>query len=219
MKSLKQIDLEHNPLIIKPEASTKKILKLLKENESLRDLNLNTNLINGIYKYKKKVILKILIVGDSAVGKTTLLHRYVEGRFSPDTRLTIGVEFFLKETEIDDKQCTLQFWDFQAQDRFRFMIEHFVIGAKGALLLFDLTRLLTLENLEQFANIVRKGDADLPILFVGTKLDLKDEIQYEDIDYIKSFVKELNMIDFIKISSKSGENVSKAFELLLNNIL
>ncbi|MHA2474338.1 MAG: ADP-ribosylation factor-like protein [Promethearchaeota archaeon] len=60
----------------------------------------------------KKFILKILTAGDGGVGKTTLLHRYVEGRFSADTKMTIGVEFFLKETEIDSKQCTLQLWDF-----------------------------------------------------------------------------------------------------------
>ena len=166
----------------------------------------------------QKFILKILTAGEGGVGKTTLLHRYVEGKFSADTRMTIGVEFFLKETEIDGKQCTLQLWDFGGQERFRFLLESYVLGAKGALLMFDLTRMSSLQNLEQWLNIVRKGDPSLPVLFLGTKLDLIDDIQVDD-DYAKSFLKEYNLIDFLKISSKTGENVSNAFNKLTNIIL
>ncbi|MFX0030903.1 MAG: Rab family GTPase [Candidatus Hermodarchaeota archaeon] len=166
----------------------------------------------------QKFILKILTAGEGGVGKTTLLHRYVEGRFSADTRMTIGVEFFLKETEIDGKQCTLQLWDFGGQERFRFLLESYVLGAKGALLMFDLTRMMTLENLEQWLNIVRKGDPNLPVLFLGTKLDLEEEIQVDD-DYARSFLEEYNLIDFLKISSKTGENVSTAFNILTQKIL
>jgi len=166
----------------------------------------------------QKFILKILTAGEGGVGKTTLLHRYVEGKFSADTRMTIGVEFFLKETEIEEKQCTLQLWDFGGQERFRFLLESYVLGAKGAMLMFDLTRMMTLENLEQWLNIVRKGDPNLPVLFLGTKLDLADEIQVDD-DYAESFLNEYNLIDFLKISSKTGENVSQAFDILTKKIL
>ena len=166
----------------------------------------------------QKFILKILTAGEGGVGKTTLLHRYVEGRFSAETKMTIGVEFFLKETEIDSNHCTLQLWDFGGQERFRFLLESYVLGAKGALLMFDLTRLMSLENLQQWINIVRRGDPNLPVLFVGTKLDLTDEIQVDD-DYAMSFLKEFNLIDYLKISSKTGENVGRAFELLTSHIL
>ena len=166
----------------------------------------------------QKFILKILTAGEGGVGKTTLLHRYVEGKFSAETKMTIGVEFFLKETEIDSKQCTLQLWDFGGQERFRFLLESYVLGAKGALLMFDLTRMSSLQNLEQWLNIVRKGDPNLPVLFVGTKLDLGEEIQVDD-DYAKSFLKEYNLIDFLKISSKTGEHVSDAFNILTQKIL
>ncbi|TXT65076.1 MAG: Small GTP-binding domain protein [Promethearchaeota archaeon] len=166
----------------------------------------------------KKFILKLLTAGEGGVGKTTLLHRYVEGKFSQSTKMTIGVEFFLKEVEVDGQQCTLQLWDFGGQERFRFLLESYVLGAKGALLMFDLTRIQTLENLEQWVNIVRKGDPNLPILFVGTKLDLEDEIMVQD-DYAKSFLEELNLFDYIKISSKTGHNVQESFELLTKRIL
>jgi small GTP-binding protein len=166
----------------------------------------------------KKFILKILTAGEGGVGKTTLLHRYVEGKFSADTKMTIGVEFFLKEVEIDGKHCTLQLWDFGGQERFRFLLESYVLGAKGALLMFDLTRPMTLENLGQWVNICRKSDKSLPILFLGTKLDLVNDIMVQD-DYAQSFQEEFALFDYMKISSKSGENVSQAFEVLTNKIL
>ncbi len=166
----------------------------------------------------KKFILKILTAGEGGVGKTTLLHRYVEGRFSAETKMTIGVEFFLKEVEIDQKHCTLQLWDFGGQERFRFLLESYVLGAKGALLMFDLTRVSSLENLHQWIKIVRKGDPNLPVLFLGTKLDLEDEVQVDD-DYAKSFLNEFNLINFLKISSKTGENVHEAFDILTRKIL
>ena len=166
----------------------------------------------------KKFILKILTAGEGGVGKTTLLHRFVEGQFSADTKMTIGVEFFLKEIELDGKQCTLQLWDFGGQERFRFLLESYVLGAKGALLMFDLTRPMTLENLQQWVTICRKGDENLPILFIGTKIDLVNDIMVDD-DYALSFQEKFKLFDFMKISSKSGENVLEAFELLTKKIL
>ncbi len=166
----------------------------------------------------KKFILKILTAGEGGVGKTTLLHRYVQGKFSAETKMTIGVEFFLKEVEISEQQCTLQLWDFGGQERFRFLLESYVLGAKGALLMFDLTRPMTLENLGNWVKIVRKGDPNLPILFVGTKIDLVDDIMVDD-DYAKTFMEDLNLFDFMKVSSKTGENVEEVFKTLTERIL
>ncbi|TFG06314.1 MAG: GTP-binding protein [Promethearchaeota archaeon] len=166
----------------------------------------------------KKFILKILTAGEGGVGKTTLLHRYVEGKFSADTKMTIGVEFFLKEIELDGKQCTLQLWDFGGQERFRFLLESYVLGAKGALLMFDLTRPMTLENLQQWVDICRRADPSLPILFLGTKLDLENDIMVDD-DYAAQFKERYKLFEYMKISSKSGENVKEAFELLTKQIL
>jgi small GTP-binding protein len=166
----------------------------------------------------KKFILKILTAGEGGVGKTTLLHRFVEGQFSAETKMTIGVEFFLKETNINGQHCTLQLWDFGGQERFRFLLESYVLGAKGALLMFDLTRPITLDNLEQWVNIVRKSDPDLPVIFLGTKNDLVEEIMVDD-DYARNFKDHFNLFDYLRISSKSGENVEKAFEILTSKIL
>ena len=166
----------------------------------------------------KKFILKILTAGEGGVGKTTLLRRYVEGKFSAETKMTIGVEFFLKEVEVDGKQCTLQLWDFGGQERFRFLLESYVLGAKGALLMFDLTRPMTLENLEEWVNLVRRSDNTIPVLFLGTKLDLESDIMVED-NYALQFKDNYKLFDFLKISSKTGQNVQESFELLTRKIL
>jgi len=166
----------------------------------------------------RKYILKILTAGEGGVGKTTLLHRFVEGRFSAETKMTIGVEFHLKELNLNGHHCTLQLWDFGGQNRFRFLLESYVLGAKGALLMFDLTRPITLDHLEQWINLVRKGDPNLPILFLGTKNDLEEEIQVDD-DYALQYKEAFNLIDYMRVSSKNGENVDLAFKILTETIL
>lgn len=166
----------------------------------------------------KPIVLKVLTAGEGGVGKTTLLRRYVEGKFSSETKMTIGVEFFLKELNIDGQKVMLQLWDFGGQERFRFLLESYVIGARGALLMFDLTRTMTLENIEQWVKIVRKEDPELPILFLGSKSDLENDICVKE-DYIEEFKQHFNMYDFLRISSKTGENVELCFENLSRQIL
>ncbi|MGQ4875846.1 MAG: Rab family GTPase [Promethearchaeia archaeon] len=166
----------------------------------------------------KKFIFKILTAGEGGVGKTTMLYRYLEGHFSSETKLTVGVEFFVKEIEIDEIECALQLWDFGGQDRFRFLLESYTLGAQGAFLMFDLTRFFTTKTLAEWIKILRTHNPDLPVLLVGTKNDLKDKISVDD-DYCLKLKEELNCFDFIKISSKTGENVNELFEILVRKIL
>ena len=166
----------------------------------------------------KSIVLKVLTAGEGGVGKTTLLHRYVEGKFSSETKMTIGVEFFLKELIIDDQKVLLQLWDFGGQERFRFLLKSYVIGARGALLMFDLTRAMTLDKIHQWVNICRKENPNLPILFLGSKADLDEDINISE-DYIMAYKEEFNMYDYMEISSKTGKNVETAFESVTREIL
>ena len=166
----------------------------------------------------KSIVLKVLTGGDGGVGKTTLLHRYVEGKFSSETKMTIGVEFFLKELMIDDQKVLLQLWDFGGQERFRFLLKSYVIGARGALLMFDLTRAMSLERIPEWVNICRKENPNLPILFLGSKADLADDMHISK-DYIMSFKEQFNLYDYLEVSSKTGQNVEPAFESVTREIL
>ncbi len=166
----------------------------------------------------KSIVLKVLTAGEGGVGKTTLLHRYVEGKFSSETKMTIGVEFFLKELMIDDQKVLLQLWDFGGQERFRFLLKSYVIGARGALLMFDLTRAMTLEKIPQWVNICRKENPNLPILFLGSKADIADDMNISK-DYIMSYKDEFNLYDYLEVSSKTGNNVESAFESVTREIL
>jgi len=166
----------------------------------------------------KSIVLKVLTAGEGGVGKTTLLHRYVEGKFSSETKMTIGVEFFLKELMIDDQKVLLQLWDFGGQERFRFLLKSYVIGARGALLMFDLTRAMTLEKIPQWVNICRKENPNLPILFLGSKADLADDINISK-DYIMAYKEQFNLYDYLEVSSKTGKNVESAFVSVTKEIL
>ena len=128
----------------------------------------------------KSILLKVVTAGEGGVGKTTLLYRYIEGRFLADTRMTIGVEFFLKELNIEGNKILLQVWDFGGQEHFRPLLKNYAKGARGALILFDLTRPSSLEQIGQWVDICRQENPDNPIIFLGTKLDLKDQITIDD---------------------------------------
>jgi len=168
----------------------------------------------------RNYVFKILIAGDGGVGKTTLLRRYVDGVFDESTIETIGVDFFLKELRSNnvDARCTLQLWDLGGQERFRHLLESFVMGARAALLLFDLTRMPVIDNILSWLNIVRMHDFNLPVLLVGTKLDLEDAIAVDD-DSAINIKRTFNMFDYIKTSSKTGYNVGKTFETVTNELM
>ena len=163
-------------------------------------------------------LLKVITAGDGGVGKTTLLYRYVEGRFLAETKITLGVEFFLKELKFKGETIILQVWDFGGQDHFRPLLENYSLGAKGALLLFDLTRPSSLEKIEQWVEICRGKNPGIPIIFLGTKLDLTDSITVDD-KFARGFPKQYGFFKYLKISSKTGHNVNLAFTLLTKEIL
>ncbi|MFX1568162.1 MAG: GTP-binding protein [Promethearchaeota archaeon] len=166
----------------------------------------------------KNFIFKLLLVGNGGVGKTSLLRRYVDGFFDDSTIMTIGVDFFIKEITFDDAHCLLQLWDLGGQERFRYLLENFVMGARGALLLFDLTRMPKIGDILEWVNIARLHDLNLPILLIGTKNDLEDVIAVDD-DSALHLKNTFNMIDFIKTSAKTGYNVDTAFEAITKKLV
>jgi len=170
-------------------------------------------------------IFKLVIAGPTDVGKTTFILRYTDKIFFAESKKTVGVDFALKKVAVNlpgngahIHQIAFQLWDFAGQDHFRFMLEGYAMGASAALILIDLTRFNTTENLEEWINICRSDVKDIPILLIGSKSDLLNDIVINDTD-AKIIKEKYNFLDYVKVSSKTGENVEEAFKLLINNLL
>ena len=168
---------------------------------------------------KKNYIFKILIAGDAAVGKTSLLLRYVEDRFDERSKMTLGVDFFLKQVNLDSGiNCLFQLWDLGGQERFRHLMTSYVAGARAALLLIDLTREPDMKSIVQWLNIVRLHDINLPTILVGTKDDL-DELIVVNSEIAEEIKATFNLTHYIKTSSKTGKNVKEVFDYMAKMLM
>lgn len=156
---------------------------------------------------------KILLLGDASVGKTSFTKRYCYNIFNPSERLTIGVDFHVKTIELQGKKVKLQIWDVGGEERFRFLLPTYCLGANAAFLLYDITRPPTLDNIPEWVSIVRQKAGSIPIVLVGSKIDLNSQRQVSR-DYGIQISERNNFSGFGEISSKTGQNVTKIFEVL-----
>ncbi|MFW9937110.1 MAG: Rab family GTPase [Candidatus Thorarchaeota archaeon] len=157
---------------------------------------------------------KLLLLGDASVGKTSFTKRYVYNLFNPSERLTIGVDFHVKTVELQGKKVKLQIWDVGGEERFRFLLPTYCLGANAAFLLYDITRPQTLDNINEWTSIVRQKGGPIPIMLVGSKIDLADNQRKVPREYGIQIAEKNNMASFAEISSKTGQNVNKTFEVL-----
>lgn len=129
---------------------------------------------------RKKVLLKIIILGDSGVGKTSLMNQYVNKRFSNQYKATIGADFLTKEVMIDEKLVTLQIWDTAGQERFQSLGVAFYRGADACILVYDITAEKSFEQLnswrDEFLSQASPRDPDnFPFVVIGNKIDREAE--------------------------------------------
>jgi small GTP-binding protein len=110
--------------------------------------------------------------------------------------------------------CTLQLWDFGGQKKFRFLLNNFIRGADGALLLFDLTSMRSFLKLDNWVRIIRKITKEIPIILIGSKYDLVEEPIIKD-ERALEFKETHKLINYVKTSSKSGYHIEKAFDELM----
>ncbi|MHA1437298.1 MAG: GTP-binding protein [Promethearchaeota archaeon] len=160
---------------------------------------------------------KVLLLGAAAVGKTSLLHRFVNNVFKKDYSATIGVQFLLKEVMINgvssnDEKIQLAIWDIAGQQRFEDLRTTFYRGSHGALLIFDLTRENTFKELSTWhSEMIKVLGKDVPFALIGNKSDLvKKNREKINRSEIIEFAKAKNSI-YIETSAKTGQNVENAF--------
>ena len=170
----------------------------------------------------KEFVFKIVILGDAAVGKTSLINQYIEQSFEEDYKPTLGANIIRKDVFIDEINASVRLimWDLAGQEKYNVIRSMYFQGCVGALLVYDVTRHNTFETinkkwLKDFKKYVKKEGI---YILIGNKIDLKDQkvVSTEDGE---SFSKEINASDFIETSAKYGENVEKAFTNLVYQIL
>lgn len=154
-------------------------------------------------------IMKILLIGDSGVGKSCLLVRFVEDKFNPSFITTIGIDFKIKTVDINGKKVKLQLWDTAGQERFRTITTAYYRGAMGIILVYDVTDERTFKNIKTWFNTVSEhANDDAQLLLVGNKSDMDTRVVTTEQG--ETLAKELG-IPFVESSAKEDSNVDEIF--------
>ena len=163
-------------------------------------------------------LFKILILGDSFVGKTNMLKRFLHDEFDMNTKETVGVEFGSKNFIMDEKDIVkAQILDTAGQERYRSVTKAYYKGAKGALLVYDISRRNTFENIDNWLIDLRtNGDKDILIILIGNKCDLIDKREVS-VEEAQTKAEQYN-IAYMETSAKNGDNIIKAFSELVSQV-
>ncbi|CDR48007.1 CYFA0S41e00320g1_1 [Cyberlindnera fabianii] len=173
---------------------------------------------------RKKTLLKVIILGDSGVGKTSLMQRFVNGKFSHQYKATIGADFLTKELSIDDKTVTMQLWDTAGQERFQSLGVAFYRGADCCVLVYDVTNQKSFENIsvwkDEFlvqANV--KNPENFPFVIIGNKVDVDESKKVVTTKKAQQFAQNLGNLPLFQTSAKEAVNIDQAFDVIARNAL
>ena len=164
-----------------------------------------------------EMMFKVVLVGDSSVGKTNIMSKYLKNEFHEDSKATVGVEFGSKQFTIEGHQIKAQIWDTAGQERYKAITSAYYKGAKGAFVVYDITRKQSFDSVDKWINDLKAAaDKKLSIIIIGNKCDLEDQREItkeQGEEKAKSFG-----FSFIETSALSGENLEKGFEMLIKEI-
>nr|XP_033780896.1 ras-related protein Rab-11A-like [Geotrypetes seraphini] len=162
-------------------------------------------------------LFKIVLIGDSGVGKSNLLSRFTRNEFNLESKSTIGVEFATRSIRVDNKTVKAQIWDTAGQERYRAITSAYYRGAVGALLVYDIAKYLTYENAERWLKELQDhADGNIIIMLAGNKSDLR-HLRAVPTDEAKSFA-EKHGLSFMETSALDSTNVETAFHNILAEI-
>ncbi|KAA8527875.1 hypothetical protein F0562_035256 [Nyssa sinensis] len=165
----------------------------------------------------QEYLFKVVIIGDSAVGKSNLLSRYARNEFNMHSKATIGVEFQTQSMDIDGKEVKAQIWDTAGQERFRAVTSAYYRGAVGALIVYDISRRSTFESVGRWLDELNShSDTTVVRMLVGNKCDLEN-IRDVSVEEGKNLA-ETEGLFFIETSALDSVNVKKAFEIVIREI-
>lgn len=162
-------------------------------------------------------LFKVVLIGDSGVGKSNLLSRFTRNEFNLESKSTIGVEFATRSIQVDSKTVKAQIWDTAGQERYRAITSAYYRGAVGALLVYDISKQVTFENVERWLNELRDhADSNIVIMLVGNKSDLR-HLRAVSTEEAAQFAEKHNL-SFIETSALESTNVEEAFQQILTEI-
>ena len=157
------------------------------------------------------LLLKVIVVGDGAVGKTTLTTHFTYGKFIEYYKMTIGVDFFAKDVTIGNDVVRLQIWDAAGQERFAFMRPNYYEGSSGGFMVFDVTRPDTFQSLDKWLSEVYKKCGKIPLFLLGNKIDLESRKVKKS--HAERYA-EKQGLPYYETSAKTGEFVFDVFSEL-----
>jgi len=162
-------------------------------------------------------LFKVVLIGDSGVGKSNLLSRFTRNEFNLESKSTIGVEFATKSIKTEGKTIKAQIWDTAGQERYRAITSAYYRGAVGALLVYDISKHATFENVERWLKELRDhADSNIVIMLVGNKSDLR-HLRAVSTDEAMAFAEKHNLA-FIETSALDSTGVETAFHRILTEI-
>ena len=164
-------------------------------------------------------VYKVLLLGDSTVGKTCFLLRYCDKTFQEAHLSTIGLDYRLKTMTLQSgKNIKLQIWDTAGQDRFRAITKNYYKGANGIILIYDVTNMQSYENVKNWiAQIREEANPNVVIYLAGNKVDVTEEEKIVKTEDGKKTANEFNL-PFYETSAKNGININKIFEDLVEKV-
>lgn len=168
-----------------------------------------------------KYLFKIILIGNSGVGKTCLMRRFTDETYEFNQTSTIGVDFKIKTVTIDSNKIKLQIWDTAGQERFRAIISNYYRGAHGIIIVFDMTNKESFENLSEWISEIKKNTNEkIEVVLLGNKVDKNEKICVQDEDVYK-FMDEHDIPRevFIKTSAKDDIRVTEGFECLTRRLV
>ncbi|KAG0584586.1 hypothetical protein M758_3G221700 [Ceratodon purpureus] len=174
---------------------------------------------NGYNEYDHKIdyVFKVVLIGDSAVGKSQLLARFSRNEFSLESKATIGVEFQTRTIVVDQKTIKAQIWDTAGQERYRAVTSAYYRGAVGAMLVYDITKQQSFDHVQRWLDELRAhADANIVIMLIGNKSDLGNLRQVET-ETAKEFAQKEGL-SFLETSAMESTNVETAFYTVLSEI-
>ncbi|XP_039129325.1 ras-related protein Rab11C-like [Dioscorea cayenensis subsp. rotundata] len=162
-------------------------------------------------------LFKIVLVGDSGVGKSNILSRFTRNEFSLESKSTIGVEFATRTLQIEGKTVKAQIWDTAGQERYRAITSAYYRGAVGALLVYDITKRQTFDNVQRWLHELREhADSNIVIMMAGNKSDLSHLRSVQEDD--GQALAEKEGLSFLETSALGAQNIEKAFQTILTEI-